>query len=83
MVKNIIKSAIKVGAITGGVIVISEFAGSFGKGLLLGQFMRMGDPYAIAFHQSLSNANIHKPRERFAKRLITNVATWNSKQKRG
>lgn len=81
MVKNIVKSAIKVGTIAGGVFITSEFFGSFGKGLMLGQMMRMGDPHAIDLHQSLSNADVHNPRVRFAKWLITDVATWESKRK--
>lgn len=82
MVNNIIKSAIKVGAIASGVLITAEVFGSFGKGLLLGQMMRIGDPYAVDLHQELSNATFHNPRARFAKWLITDVATWNSKPKR-
>lgn len=83
MVKNIAKNAVKVGTIVGGVIVTSELFGTFGKGLMLGQMMRMGDPYAIELHQALSNANVHKPRERFTKWLITDVATWYLKRGEG
>lgn len=83
MVKNITKSAMKVGAIAGGIIITAEFFGAFGKGLLLGQLMQMGDPYAVDLHQSLLNANFHKPRKRFVKWLITDVATWESKQGKG
>lgn len=83
MVKNITKSAIKIGAIVSGVIVTSEFFASFGKGLLLGKLMRMDDPYAIDLHQCLSNANFNNPRKRFTKWLITDVATWESKRDEG
>ena len=83
MVKSITKSAIKAGVIAGSVIITAEVFGSFGKGLLLGQMMRMGDPYAVDLHQCLSNTTFHTPRARFAKWLIMDVATWNSKRDQG
>lgn len=81
MTNNIIKNAVKIGAIAGGVWTTAELFGSFGKGHMLGQLMRAGDPYAVETHRQLSSLKTHGPRQRFVKWFITDVADWITKQK--
>lgn len=77
---NLIKGVVKVGAIVGGACVVAEFFGSFGQGLMLGQLMRMGDPYATELNKALLEADTNKRIKRW---VITNVASWNSKRDEG
>lgn len=77
---NLIKGVVKVGAIVGGACVVAEFFGSFGQGLMLGQLMRMNDPYAMELNKALLEADTNKRIKRW---VITNVASWNSKRDEG
>lgn len=81
MTKNLIKGIVKVGAIVGGACVVAEFFGSFGQGLMLGQLMRMDDPYAMELNKALLEADITN--KRIKRWVITNVASWNSKRDEG
>lgn len=77
---NLIKGVVKVGAIVGGACVVAEFFGSFGQGLMLGQLMRMNDPYATELNKALLEADTNKRIKRW---VITSVASWNSKRDEG
>lgn len=81
MTKNLIKGVVKVGAIVGGACVVAEFFGSFGQGLMLGQLMRMGDPYATEVNKVLLEADITN--KRIKRWVVTNVANWYVKRDEG
>lgn len=82
MNKFIIKSAKRIVLAAGVTVITAEVFGSFGKGLMLGHLMKIDDPYAIRAHKELSELEVRSLRGRLDRWLITDVATWESKQKR-
>lgn len=75
---NLIKGVVKVGAIVGGACVVAEFFRAFGQGLMLGQLMRMDDPYATELYKALLETDITS--KRIKRWIVTNVASRNSKR---